>query len=187
MPRNCDSRHDLPLYMTSRFSNFPSFLSDPNSSGGDHSKLYGIVGCIILVAAMLYIFVTLTPVGRGCMGRLSAKIVETTQPSSLEAVEVASDSDLEEHLKKYSKCFVMFYAPWCGHCKTTKPVFSEASRKEPNTKFLFANCQDNISRDVMSKYGVDAFPKMLLYKDGKVQKEFKQQRTVDSMVDFCTK
>lgn len=184
MPRNCNSHNDLPLYMTSRFSNFPGFLSvNSSNSSSDHSKMYGIAGCIILVGVVVYIIAILTPVGRGCMGTLSAKISEATKPSQV--VEAASDADLEDQLQKSSKCFVMFYAPWCGHCKTTKPIFAEAASKDSSTKYMLANCQDKISKDTMSKHGVDAFPKMVLYKDGKQSKEFREQRSVENMIKFC--
>lgn len=169
--------------MTSRFSSFPAFLRDADSSSHSSSKVCAILGCAILVVVLVYVLMVLTPAGRGCMGRISARNAPVAAAPT--HTEAADDKELESLIKANDKCFVMFYAPWCGHCQTTKPAFKEAASKDPSTKYVLANCSDNISKSTMEKYSVKAFPKMLFFKGGVFSKEFNQARTSDNMKKFC--
>lgn len=42
----------------------------------------------------------------------------------------------------------MFYAPWCGHCKKSKPAFQNAadSLKDNNKAFAAVDCTKNRGR-----------------------------------------
>ena len=70
---------------------------------------------------------------------------------------------------------VLFYAPWCGHCKTFKPVFQEvmdelngkqtASKKKLKIKMV--NCDEE--KELGKKYGISAYPTVkILGDDGSV-------------------
>ena len=55
-------------------------------------------------------------------------VVET--PWSEEAPEVLhlSDGDFKSTIADNSRVLVMFYAPWCGHCKRAKPDYATAAK-----------------------------------------------------------
>ena len=38
-----------------------------------------------------------------------------------------TNDDFEDHIAS-SKHFVMFYAPWCGHCKRLEPVWLDLAK-----------------------------------------------------------
>jgi protein disulfide-isomerase-like protein len=70
---------------------------------------------------------------------------------------------------------VLFYAPWCGHCKTFKPVFQEVmeelnGKKTANNKTLkikMVNCDEE--KELGKKYEVAAYPTVkILGDDGSV-------------------
>ena len=40
-----------------------------------------------------------------------------------------TDDAFEPFVQENPSVFVMFYAPWCGHCKNLKPKFVSAAAK----------------------------------------------------------
>jgi protein disulfide-isomerase-like protein len=54
---------------------------------------------------------------------------------------------------------VMFYAPWCGHCKTLKPKFAEAATKVKG-KYVLAkvDCTLETAKDLCQEFGVRGYP-----------------------------
>jgi thioredoxin 1 len=62
---------------------------------------------------------------------------------------------------------VDFWAEWCGPCKMIGPALEELSEKfQGRLTIAKLNIDDNPSTP--TKYGVQAIPTLLLFKDGKV-------------------
>ena len=61
---------------------------------------------------------------------------------------------------------VMFYAPWCGHCKALSPVFAHAA-KEFREIAKFVAVDATVDRTMWGKdHGIDGFPTLKLYSAG---------------------
>lgn len=80
------------------------------------------------------------------------------------AVVHMSGGDFEKAVKRKKHALVMFYAPWCGHCKMAKPKFTAAAEElASNNKVMLGavDCTIDNNRPVCSKYGVKGFPTMV--------------------------
>ena len=67
-----------------------------------------------------------------------------------------TEDHFESFRKEHPRMLVMFYAPWCGHCKTFKPAFAEASRKIKAAPLVAVDCTEEA--DVCQKYGANSYP-----------------------------
>ena len=73
---------------------------------------------------------------------------------------------------------IMFYAPWCGHCKKMLPEARLAKRRA-RKKLVIVN--GDARPDLMRKYKVNAFPVIIRTKD---KKRYRGDRKRDSIVTF---
>lgn len=66
---------------------------------------------------------------------------------------------------------VDFWAPWCYPCRVQGPILDKVAAKVgDNTRICKINVDEN--QETAGKYGVTGIPTLLLFKDGKVVKQF---------------
>jgi len=110
------------------------------------------------------------------------------QPWSEEASDVQhlNEENFKPFLKKKKHVLVMFYAPWCGHCKRAKPEFTEtAAHFKDNSKVEVAAVDCTIERSVCSAYEVSGFPTFKYFKYfNKEQKDYNGGRTKNDFIQF---
>jgi len=87
---------------------------------------------------------------------------------------------------------LFFYAEWCPHCKTAKPVWEDTSAEYENktingynVTFTEVNCTTENGRveSLMNKYKIEGFPTIKLVKDGQVI-EFDAKPTKENLTQF---
>lgn len=83
--------------------------------------------------------------------------------------------------------FVMFTAPWCGHCKRLSPIIDEvaikfASAGEADVRIAKIDCSQFDS--LCTSHGVDGYPTLLLYKWGDKVAEYEGERTLSEIYSF---
>jgi len=97
-----------------------------------------------------------------------------------------SPKEVEQHCSKEDKLLVLFYADWCGHCKTVKPVWKEASKKanEDGTKMIMVNVGNKTHEEqaLIDKYEIDGFPTILLFQNGS-HEQYTGKRDLDSFLN----
>lgn len=112
------------------------------------------------------------------------KEADWASESSSEIVHLTAGS-FEPALKDEKSVLVMFYAPWCGHCKKMKPEYEKAAEimKAKNIPGVLAALDATKEASVGQQYGVKGYPTVKYFSNG----EFKfdvNVREADKIVKF---
>ncbi|XP_055641781.1 protein disulfide-isomerase A5 isoform X2 [Toxorhynchites rutilus septentrionalis] len=99
---------------------------------------------------------------------------------------ILTDASVDDVLKNEDRVLVMFYAPWCGHCKRMKPDFAEvANLLEKNAvsgKVAAVDCTQHTK--TAERFEIQGFPTMKYFVRGKFIKNYEGKRTAQAMYDF---
>nr|XP_034307085.1 protein disulfide-isomerase A5-like isoform X1 [Crassostrea gigas] len=107
----------------------------------------------------------------------------STVPSK---VNHLTSKDFKSFLKSKSSVLVMFYAPWCGHCKKAKPEYQTAAdklAKESDSK-VFAAVDCTTNEDICKTEKIDGYPTIKLYSDGNYMADYNEDRKSENFYNF---
>jgi len=86
--------------------------------------------------------------------------------------------------------FVIFHAPWCGHCKRTMPEFKkfQDSYNGP-IKVIDIDSEVDGNKEIIKSQNIQGFPTIRYYPNGLAGQfeEYNGERTADAFNDYVTK
>lgn len=102
-----------------------------------------------------------------------------------DVVHLTTDS-FPNFTANHSSVLVMFYAPWCGHCKAMKPAYVDAARrmKEENVDGVLAAVDATKEEALAKKYSVSGFPTIKFFSEGEMLYDYGYGRTAEAFLDF---
>ena len=73
----------------------------------------------------------------------------------------------ENKMSNSEPTFVIFHAPWCGHCKRAMPEF-EKFKKSYNgpIKVIDINSEEDANKEIIKSQNIQGFPTIRYYPDG---------------------
>lgn len=78
---------------------------------------------------------------------------------------------------------VIFYAPWCGHCKSTMPAW-ESAAKDADAGVRFGKLDCTVHQNICTDYGVQGYPTIKLFVNGKAE-DYSGARDKSSFLSFA--
>ena len=99
-------------------------------------------------------------------------------------IQLNKDNFENDVVKSDNLWLILFYAPWCGHCKAFHPQFEKLAKSVKGVfKIGAVNCEEQ--RELAEKYKIDGFPTVLFFGEDKTKTvEYEGDRKAEKIVDF---
>ena len=139
-----------------------SVLSRIKSAGSSlNSTTWIIIGAVILfsILAIVYYFYYVAPQAKAKYKANSEHLMKDEQSNGKNAE------------------LLFFFADWCPHCKTAKPIWNDLKAQYENKtingyKVIFTevNCSEETAEveKLMNQYNIEGYPTIKLLKDGQI-------------------
>ncbi|XP_060630757.2 protein disulfide-isomerase A5 [Anolis sagrei] len=112
---------------------------------------------------------------------------ETPWPEEDNAIYHLTDDDFDKFIKEHSSVLVMFYAPWCGHCKKMKPEYESAAEilhADSERPGVLAAVDATVNKAVAEKFHISGFPTLKYFQDGEEKYTLPHLRTKSKIVEW---
>ena len=100
-----------------------------------------------------------------CLISLSFCVEEEEFPIEND-ITVLTEATFDKAIAKYEHILVMFYAPWCGHCKKFKPELEKAAAILRKENLIVAKVDATVEKNLAQKFGVRGYPTVKFFKKG---------------------
>jgi len=102
-------------------------------------------------------------------------------------VPMLTDDTFDKTLTEKGAMMVMFFAPWCGHCKRLGPTYNELGKELKDSKDVYvAKVDCTASTKLCSKYGVRGYPTLKHFTPSKVT-DYEGDRSAADLRNFLKK
>ncbi|XP_059620059.1 protein disulfide-isomerase A3 [Phlebotomus argentipes] len=115
-----------------------------------------------------------------------AAILGCALASEADVLEL-SDDDFSTRVAEVETTLVMFYAPWCGHCKRLKPEYAKAAEllrdDDPPIALAKIDCTE-AGKETCGKFSVQGYPTLKIFRNGEVSQEYNGPREAAGIVKY---
>jgi len=98
-----------------------------------------------------------------------------------------TDADFDSKLADIDTALVMFYAPWCGHCKRLKPEFEKSSgdllANDPPVSLVKVDCTEG-GKDVCGRFEVRGYPTLKIFRSGELSQDYNGPREAAGITKY---
>merc|ERR1719272_17874 len=117
------------------------------------------------------------------LGLTLAAAYSLTTAAKSDSPELTPDNFDKQIIKSDGPALVLFYAPWCGHCKAIFPKWEKAATATKGIVTM-AKVDADAHKSLGGKYGVKGFPTIKVFAhDKKKPTDFQGQREVEGLVN----
>ena len=106
-----------------------------------------------------------------------------------EHVKHLTNENFFSEIQKNDHVLVMFYAPWCGHCKAMKGDYAGAAKRLAQDKSIgiLAAVDSTVEQQVSSMFNIKGFPTLKYFYKGKEYEEYNDNRRKMDFVEYIKK
>ena len=101
-------------------------------------------------------------------------------------ITVLTEANFDKALEKYEHILVMFYAPWCGHCKKFGPELERAAAVLRKENLIVAKVDATSEKELAKKYKVRTYPTIKFFKKGQIS-DYKAARKEQAVINWVRK
>lgn len=108
---------------------------------------------------------------------------ETIKRTKEGAIITLNEKNFEKEVLKNKKTVLVdFWAPWCDPCQKLGPIIEEIAR-EFKDKIVISEVNVDENQALTSKYKVDFFPTILIFKNGEIVEHIAGLQTKDFLIN----
>ena len=96
---------------------------------------------------------------------LSATLCEDDFPIENDVI-ILTDTTFDKAVEKYEYLLVLFYAPWCGHCKKFHPEYEKAAKVLRKENLFLSKVDATVEKKLAEKFEIQGFPTVKLFIKG---------------------
>jgi len=97
------------------------------------------------------------------------------------------DASFVGTLEEHDTALVMFYAPWCGHCKKLKPEFDKAAKdlanNDPKVTLAKVDCTEG-GKDTCNQFEVRGYPTLKIFRGGELSQDYNGNRDANGIKKY---
>ena len=117
---------------------------------------------------------------------LTSTIISHEKYKQENGVIILNDQNFLQSIADFNKLMILFYAPWCGHCKKLLPEYEKASNALKKEKIALAKIDAESNRRTSQMYGIESYPTIKVFIK---QKEYTYdgERNEESIIYYMRK